>query len=68
MFSGVYWNQPVCLSICVSIHMSVCLQNTSFGQSPGWSIKSHLVIAVVFSNMVDLIAFKILSQTKFTCG
>ena len=40
-FRGVYWNQPVCLSV----HVSVCVQNTSLYHSAG--IKSHLVTAVV---------------------
>ena len=43
MFSGVYWNQLVCLSICVS----VCVQNTSFYQSAGGGMKSHLATALV---------------------
>ena len=47
MFSGVYWNHPVCLSVCVS----VCVQNTSFCQSAGRGIKSHLVTALVDRGM-----------------
>ena len=43
LFSGVYWNQPVCSPVCGS----VCVQNTSFCQSAGGSIKSHLVTALV---------------------
>ena len=43
MFSGVYWNQPVCLSVSVSI----CLQNASFCQSAGGGITSHLVRALI---------------------
>ena len=39
MFLGVYWNHPVCPSVC----LSVCVQNTSFCQSTGRGIKSHLV-------------------------
>ena len=31
MFSGVYWNHPV----CPSVHVSVCVQNISFFQSAG---------------------------------
>ena len=44
VFRGI-WNQPVCSSICVSI----CVQNTTFCQSAGRGIKSHLVAAVVFT-------------------
>ena len=28
-FSGVYWSQPVCLSVCI------CVQRTTFCQSTG---------------------------------
>ena len=41
MFSGVYRNQPV--------HVSICVQNTSFYQSAGRAIKTHLVTAIVIS-------------------
>ena len=55
MFSALYWNQPVlpCVlaSICVSVHVfvcvSVCVQNTSFCQTAGRGIKSHLVTYLV---------------------
>ena len=43
MFSGVYWNHPVCSSVYVSIYV----QNTSSCQSPGGGIKSHLLTALV---------------------
>ena len=45
MFSGIYWNQPVCLSMCPSIYV----QNSSFCQSAFRRIKSHLPIALVCS-------------------
>ena len=50
MFSGVYWNQPVCPSACVRlwVRMSACVQTTSFCQSAGRGIKSHLETALVF--------------------
>ena len=50
MFSGVYWNQAV----RQSVQVSVCVQNTSFCQSAGGVIKSHLVTALVesFENTV----------------
>ena len=35
-FLGVYWNQPVCPSVCPF----VCVQNTSFCQSHGGDINS----------------------------
>ena len=49
MFSGVYWSRPVCPSICVSI----CVQNTSFCQSAGGGIKSHLLTAQVSTRKKD---------------
>ena len=56
MFSGVIL-ESACLSIrlcvlptvCPTIHVSVCVQNTSYCQSTGWGIKSHLVTALVSS-------------------
>ena len=49
MFSGVFCNQPVCPSICVSI----CVQNASFCQSAGRGIRSHLVTALVPFKVID---------------
>ena len=43
MFSGVYWNYPV----CTSFHVSVCVQNNSLCQITGGGIKSHLVATPV---------------------
>ena len=43
MFLGIYWNQLVSRSVSVS----VCLQISSFCQSAGGEIKSHLVTALV---------------------
>ena len=51
MFSGVYWNKPVCLSI----HMSVCVQNTCFHQSTGGGVKWHLVRALVEIGEIHLV-------------
>ena len=42
-------------SACLSIHLSVCVQNTSVCESAGRGIKSHLVTALV------LFTFKLLS-------
>ena len=51
MFSGIYWNQPVCLSVHVSlqlfVNVSVCIQNTSLCQSTGRGNKSHVVTALL---------------------
>ena len=47
MFSGVYFNHPLCPSILMSIRVSICVQNTSFCKSAGRGIKSHLVTALV---------------------
>ena len=47
MFSGVYWNQPVCPSVCASVRVSVCVQNTTFCQSAGGGTKSHSVTVLV---------------------
>ena len=44
---GVYWNHPFCPSVCLFVHVSVCVQNTSFCQSTGGGIKSHEVTALV---------------------
>ena len=45
MFSGVYWNQPV----RPFVRPSDFVRNTSFCQSAGGGIKSHLVTALVKS-------------------
>ena len=49
MVSGVYWNQPVCQSVCLSVYLFVypSVQNSSGCQSPLGDIKSHLVTALV---------------------
>ena len=44
MYLGIYWNQPVCGCVCVS----VCVQNTNFCQDAGGGMKSHLVTALIF--------------------
>ena len=52
IFSGLYWNQPVCLSVCLSIRVSICVQNTTFCHSTGGAIKSDSVTpSVYFGNM-----------------
>ena len=38
-------------SACLSIHVFVCVQNTSVCQSAGGGIKSHLVTAQVLTYM-----------------
>ena len=41
MFSGVYWNQPVCLvHLCLSICVFVFVQDASLCQITGGGIKS----------------------------
>ena len=47
MFSGVYWKQPVCPTICLCVNVSVCVQNTTFCQSSGGGINSHSVTALI---------------------
>ena len=42
---GVYWNRPICPSVCRCIHP--CVQNNSFYQSAGRDIKLHLVTALL---------------------
>ena len=48
---GVRWNQPVSLSMClcvfVSVHVFVCVQDTSFCESADRGNKSHLVMVLV---------------------
>ena len=39
-------------SVSLSVHVSICVQNTSFCQSAGGDIKSHLVTALVFPHYV----------------
>ena len=41
---GVYWNQPV----CPSVHVSICVQDTTLCQSAGRNIKYHLVTVLVY--------------------
>ena len=55
MFSGVFWNQPVrpCVRLCV--HVSVCVQNTTFCKNAGGGIKSHSMTAVVFTAAKQII-------------
>ena len=45
-------------SACLSMCLSVCVQNTSVCQSASGGIKSHLVTALVFSEFK--IVFKVL--------
>ena len=40
MFWGLYWNQPACPCVSVSVRVSVCVQNPNFCQSAGWGIYS----------------------------
>ena len=42
MFSGLYWNQPVCRSVCLSVYKILVSVEALLG-----GIKSHLVTAVV---------------------
>ena len=52
---NVFWVkvESACLSVCPSVHLcpsilvSVCVQNTSFCQSAGGDIKSHLLTALI---------------------
>ena len=41
-----------CLSVLVSICVSVCVQNACFCQSAGGGIKSHLVTVVVCASLI----------------
>ena len=52
MFSGLYWNQPLCTSIPVSVYV----QNTSFCQS------AHLVTALVHFT----VQYREMLKVKFT--
>ena len=65
MFLGVYWNQPVCLFMCPSIHECLCVQDETFCHSVGKGIKSHSVTALVF---IVFKVFELYHVTKFwTC-
>ena len=46
-------------SACLSMCLSVCVQNTSVCQSASGDIKSHLVTALVFSKF-KIVVFKVL--------
>ena len=52
-----------CLSVCTSIHVPICVQNTSFCQSAGRGIKSHLVTALVITSLIDVFSFSL--QIKY---
>ena len=55
MLSGVYWNQPV----CPPVRVSVSVQNTRFCQSAGEGIKSHSVrVLVLFTFSVNFVFCK----------
>ena len=66
---GVYWNQPVCpsvclavrLSVCLSVHPSVCVQSIGFFQSIGGGIKSHLVTTLVLTGFISLSPMHVVS-------
>ena len=46
-------------SACLSMCLSVCVQNTCVCQSASGGIKSHLVTALVFSKF-KIVVFKVL--------
>ena len=46
-------------SACLSVCLSICVQNTSVCQSASGGIKSHLVRALVFSKF-KIVVFKVL--------
>ena len=52
MFLEIWWNQPVCPSVCVSVYV----QNISFCQSTGAGIKSHLFTVLVSLSHNDFIS------------
>ena len=45
---GGYTGISLSVHLCVHVSVSICVQNTSFCQSSGGSIKLHLVTALVF--------------------
>ena len=57
VFGGIYWNQRVhqCVrsSMCPSVCVSFCIQNSSFCQTASAGIKSHLVTSLVKLAFVD---------------
>ena len=55
MFSEVDQNQPVCLSVFLCVHVSICVQNTSFCEGAGGGIKSRLAAALAVLGYKDFI-------------
>ena len=68
-FADIYWNKPVCLSVCPSVLVFVCVQNTTFCQSTGGSIKSHLVTVLVWSVLCSFLSTLFLNNlwAKVNC-
>ena len=65
VFGGIL--ESACLSVCLSVHVSVCVQNTRFCQSAGGGIKSHLVTALVFLVLI-LLQYIFFNQPFLTHG
>ena len=66
-FSRVYWNQPVYLSICVSMYQSVYkILVTSFCQTAGGGIKSHLVTGLVTTGLSEVTHLVLVSDVDAT--
>ena len=64
-------------SMCLCVHVSVFVQNTSLCQNAGGGIKSHLVTALVYSifilqlgetNIKAAERFPIFTRESSTCG
>ena len=56
--------ESACLSVCLSVCVSVCVQNASFCQSSGWDVKSHLVTALVYLVVEELMHLCNMYDTK----
>ena len=48
-FWGIFVLQGILESASLSVHLSICVQNTSFCQSTSTGIESHLVTALAYN-------------------
>ena len=61
---NVFWGilESACLCVCPSVCPCVCVQNISFCQSAGGSIKSHLVTALIYTIETEALLLLLLGK------